>query len=69
MWETGFLRCQECGCTSDAQARGWAAFVADDLDESDETDGSDTPTIVIVYCPVCAAAEFEYRHERAAGYI
>jgi hypothetical protein len=69
VWETGFLRCQECGCTSDAQARGWAALVAEDLGDCDETDGTDPPTIVTLYCPVCAAAEFEYRSEQAAGYI
>jgi hypothetical protein len=61
MWETGLLVCDEFG-------RGWAAFVADDLDETNETDGSDPPNIVLVYCPVCAAAEFAHRPEQAEEY-
>jgi len=68
MWETGFLRCEECGCASDELCRGWAAFVADDLDESIELDGSDPPQIVLVYCPPCAASEFGHRPDHPDTY-
>lgn len=55
------LICEECGCASGELGRGWAAFVVDD------PDGREPPTIV-VYCPVCAAAEFGHRAEAADDY-
>jgi hypothetical protein len=62
MWETGLLRCVECGCASDELGRGWVAFTGED------PDGIDPPAIV-VYCPACAAEEFGYRPEAAEAYI
>jgi hypothetical protein len=54
------LTCEECGCPSDDDARGWVAFLAED-------DGLE-PTSVATVCPVCAAEEFGYRPERADEY-
>jgi hypothetical protein len=53
------LECLECGCSSDEQAKAGTAFLAED------PNGEESP-FVGVFCPVCAASEFEYRPERAA---
>jgi hypothetical protein len=55
------LICAECGCASDRDARGWAAFTGEDADGIE-------PTIVVVMCPVCAAREFGWRPDAAEGY-
>jgi len=39
------LFCEECGCDSDAEARGWEGPLAQ------EDDGSVT---VVIFCPVCS---------------
>ncbi len=57
------LRCVECGCWSDEEARGWAGFLGGGLDDED-----DEPTIVGLYCPACAALEFGYRPAEAETY-
>lgn len=57
------LRCAECGCWSDEDARGWAGV----LGGGDEDD--DDPELVYLYCPACAATEFGYRPEAAEGYV
>ena len=56
------LYCVECGCCSGELGKGWVAFVGED------PDGIDPPRTV-VYCPVCAAAEFGYRPDVAASYV
>jgi hypothetical protein len=55
------LICGECHCASDEHARGWAAFTGEDPDGIE-------PTSVVIVCPICAAREFEWRPEAAAGY-
>ena len=62
------LRCEECGCTSGEFGRGWVAFIADDLDEISELNGSHPAQIVLVYCPPCSAGEFGHRPSHAAEY-
>jgi hypothetical protein len=42
---TQVLFCEECGCDSDDEARGWEAHLAR------EDDGS---TTVAIFCPVCS---------------
>ena len=56
------LYCEECGCCSGDLGKGWAAFVCYDPDELD-------PPTLIVYCPPCAASEFEYRPDVASNYV
>jgi len=56
------LRCDECGCASDELGRSWVAFAGEDPDGLE-------PTSVAIMCPVCAAREFEWRPEAAAGYV
>ena len=51
------LRCEECGCVSDA-ARGRLAFIAEDPDGDEE---------VATYCPPCADRELR-PVDHAAGY-
>jgi hypothetical protein len=46
------LRCEECGRTADERAVAWVAMLAEDLEE-------DEYATVIVYCPACAAREFD----------
>jgi hypothetical protein len=58
---TRLLTYAECGCSSDEEARGWAAFSGED------TEGIE-PTSLLIFCPVCAAKEFGYRPERAEEY-
>jgi hypothetical protein len=55
------LECEQCGCASRGRARGWAAFVAED-DEHGE------PPCVGIFCPRCAAVEFDHRPEAADEY-
>ena len=52
--------CGECHCASDERAKGWAAFTGEDPDGIE-------PTSVVIVCPTCAAREFEWRPEAAAG--
>jgi hypothetical protein len=54
------LRCEECTRLSDEQAFGWLAMLADDPDE-------DEFASVVVYCPGCAAREFEITPTRRSG--
>jgi predicted nucleic-acid-binding Zn-ribbon protein len=56
------LICEKCGCASFELGRGWAAFVVDYPDDPD-------PTAIVVYCPVCATAEFGHRPEAAEEYL
>jgi hypothetical protein len=56
------LESEECGCVSGELGRGWAAFVADDPDDPE-------PPPIIVYCPVCAAAEFGHRPEASEDHV
>jgi hypothetical protein len=46
------LRCIECGRIGDGDAAGWRAYIA-----FIEEDGK--PPEVAVYCPRCAAREFD----------
>jgi hypothetical protein len=39
------LFCEECGCESEDETRGWEGHLAD------EEDGSET---VAIFCPVCS---------------
>ena len=39
------LVCEECGCASEDEARGWEGHLAQ------EDDGSDT---VAIFCPTCS---------------
>ncbi len=48
----GTLRCQECEQEAQPRAVGWLAFQVDLADDPD-------PPEVVVYCPACAAREFE----------
>jgi hypothetical protein len=42
--------CAECGCPApDEEARGWRAYLTDD-----------EPPEVALFCPDCAAAEFDH---------
>jgi hypothetical protein len=54
------LYCEECGCCSDT-GRGWIGQIAFDPEDGE-------PPKVIVFCPPCAASEFEYRPDVAADY-
>jgi hypothetical protein len=56
------LYCEECGCRSGELGKGWVAYACHD------PDGLDEP-LIVVYCPPCAAAEFEYRPDAAAEYV
>ena len=48
------LRCEECGREPDVavHAPGWVAFRVDLAEDPD-------PPAVVVYCPECAAREFD----------
>jgi hypothetical protein len=59
------LYCVECGCCSGELGKGWVAMRCDDPDP----DLIDTGPTIAVYCPPCAAAEFGYRPDVAAGYV
>jgi hypothetical protein len=56
------MYCDECGCCSGELGAGWTAWVCLDPDNVD-------PASIVVYCPPCAAAEFDYRPDVAAGYV
>jgi hypothetical protein len=55
--EARLLICEECGRLSGDQARGWAAFLGEDAEGRE-------PRSVEVFCPSCAAEEFDYRPRR-----
>jgi hypothetical protein len=59
----GLLECVECGCVSGELGRGWAAFICKDPD-----DELDLPAIA-VYCPPCAASEYDHRRDAADAYV
>jgi hypothetical protein len=48
------LTCEECGCTGDDHAQGWAAFLGAEEDDFDVA-------CVVIVCPACAWMEFGYR--------
>jgi hypothetical protein len=52
--EQQVLACAECGRLSDGQALGWQALVVSDDDELPLEDDD-----VVVFCPDCAAREFD----------
>jgi len=54
------LRCEECGCLSEA-GKGWFAYIVED------PEGIDDP-LVCTYCPPCAQWELEAR-PRSHRYI
>jgi hypothetical protein len=56
------LRCEECWRTSDERAVAWVAMLAEDLEE-------DEYATVIVYCPACAAREFDIAPRRGPNQI
>ena len=58
------LYCVECGCCSDELGQGWLALRCD-VPDPDEPD--DREPAIAIYCPSCAAREFEHRPETAAG--
>ena len=47
---TSVLACAECGRRSDAEARGWQAYLV----EADDGEGGE----VLCFCPRCANREF-----------
>jgi hypothetical protein len=47
------LRCEECGCLSEA-AKGWYAYIVED------PEGLEEP-LVCTYCPPCAHRELDAR--------
>jgi hypothetical protein len=47
------LTCMECGREQAAGGRGWRAYLTIDKDE---------PAEALVYCPECAADEFDTPH-------
>jgi hypothetical protein len=48
----GVLVCVECGCVSDEEASGWRAY-------REDVPGEDEPASVAIFCPICAAREFD----------
>lgn len=55
------LACEECGCVSRGEAEGWAAFLGEDREGVE-------PTSMGIFCPRCAALEFDYRLEEGSEY-
>lgn len=51
---TAILRCEECGAEAFDGTRGWRAVHARVPDE-------DEHPVLVIYCPVCAERECEYR--------
>ena len=51
------LVCAECREWSDHEARGWTAFIGEDVD------GLGLPEVVI-FCPDCATTHFDYTPRR-----
>jgi hypothetical protein len=51
----------ECGCISRASADGWAAFLGKDGEDVESS-------LVGIFCPRCAALEFDYRIEKGSDY-
>jgi len=60
------LYCIECGCCSDELGKGWVAFRCDEPDPDEPDEG---PSMIAIYCPVCATREFGYRPEVGASYV
>jgi hypothetical protein len=52
---------EECGCVSRGDADGWAAFLGEDIKRME-------PSSLGIFCPRCAALEFDYRVEETADY-
>jgi hypothetical protein len=46
------LICAECGCLADEEARGWRAY-------RDDVPGDEELPSVALFCPPCAATEFD----------
>jgi hypothetical protein len=46
------LACAECGRVADHEASGWRAY-------REDLPGEDDPHPVAVFCPTCAAREFD----------
>ena len=57
------LCCVECGCRSDGPGKGWLALRCD-VPDPDEPD--DREPAIAIYCPDCAAREFDHRPEASA---
>lgn len=55
------LICEECGCVSRREAEGWAAFLGEDRTGVE-------PSSVGLFCPRCAALQFDYRLEEGSEY-
>jgi len=67
MWGGRRVRvlCVECGRCSGELGRGWVAFRCDDPDP----DEGDAEPAIALYCPPCAAAEFDFGPDVAATYV
>jgi hypothetical protein len=53
------LICEECGTTGEGIARCWRAFIVSD------DEGAKTPlTAIAIFCPRCAAREFDDKRTR-----
>jgi len=46
------LVCVECGRVADDEAGGWRAY-------REDLPGEDDPRSVAIFCPMCAACEFD----------
>ena len=57
------LYCVECKCCSEL-GDGWVAMRCDD----EGSDGDVHPDVAL-YCPPCAAQEFDYKPDLAATYV
>ena len=56
------LECDFCGCYSPKPGKGWVAHPRGEDAGNDESG-------VLVYCPPCAAAVFNYPLAAAAGHV
>lgn len=55
------LVCEECGCVSRGDAEGWAAFLGEGRERVE-------PSSVGIFCPRCAALEFDFRLQEGSDY-
>ena len=55
------LTCEECGCISRGRAKGWTAFLGEEVREIE-------PLSVGIFCPRCAALECEHSIEEAGEF-